>query len=287
MYILQDYDTNLKKILLEGVKKSNRTSVDTLSCIGLQSRYKIDEYFPIPTKRKYAYKSIFAELIWMLSGSTNVNDLESMGSKIWSAWKNKEFEKRNNYLDGELGPIYGFQFRHFGGDYDSRFSPEGPGGFDQVDFVVNELRNNKFSRRILINLWNPSVANSDKIVLPCCHYSFQLLVDNKDRLTGVLTQRSGDWLPGVSANIFFYSAFMYMLAQQANLQPYELIHNVTDAHIYIDQIEAAKKYLDRSEIDSPILKLKRAKDIFSYTLDDFVITDYFPADTIKIPVTVR
>lgn len=285
MYILQDYDKTLEKILLKGIRRPTR-GVDTLSLFGVQCRYRIDEYFPLPTKRKAFYKSIFAELLWMLSGSTNINDLEAMGSKIWSAWKNKEFEEKNGYYDGELGPIYGWSFRHFGENYKNRKKPELAGGFDQVQYIIDELKKNKYSRRALINLWDPNVMTGEKVRLPTCHYSFQLLIDDKDRLTGILGQRSGDWLPGISANIFFYSAFMYMIAQQLELIPYELIHNIADAHCYINQIDAAKEYLLRPEIDAPKLKLNKAKDIFSYTLDDFEISDYNPGTVIKFPIVV-
>jgi len=285
MYILNDYDAGLKNIIDNGISKPNRTGIDTLSLFGLQGRYRINEYFPLPTKRKYAYKSIFAELLWMISGSTNVNDLEKMGSKIWTAWRDSEFEKKNGYADGELGPIYGWQFRHFGGFYLYRNSNIN-NGFDQIKFVIEELKSNKFSRRILINLWNPIDMMGTMVKLPCCHYSFQLLVDNNDNLTGILNQRSGDWLPGVSANIFFYSAFLYMIAQQTGLKPYELIHNVADSHVYVDQIDAAKEYLSRKEIDSPKLILNKAEDIFSYKLEDFKIIDYKPLPKIIVPVAV-
>jgi thymidylate synthase len=285
MYILQDYDDALENILKNGFRTTNRTGIDTLTLFGLQTRYKIDEFFPIPTKRKYVYKSIFAELLWMLSGSTNVNDLEKLGSKIWTAWRDKEFEKRNGYADGELGAVYGFQMRNFGGDYNLR-NQDIDNGFDQIAFLVNELKSNKFSRRILLNLWNPKDMVSDKVRLPCCHFNLQLLVDNNDNLTGILTQRSGDFLPGCSANIFFYSALIYMLAQQTNLKPCELIYNVGNAHVYVDQLDAANEYLTRPKVDSPKLILNKAQDIFSYTLDDFSVINYNPLAKIKIPVAV-
>jgi thymidylate synthase len=284
IYLLDDYDKHLASIILTGEQKPNRTGVDTYSLFGLQGRYKIDTHFPIPTKRKYAYKSIFAELLWMLSGSTNIKDLEKMNSKIWSAWQDSSFEQKHSYSEGELGPIYGWQMRHSGGDYSLRNS--NPGGVDQVGYLVEELKCNKFSRRILMNLWNPTDMLSDRVKLPCCHYSFQLLVDMQDRLTGILTQRSGDWLPGISANIVFYSALIYMLGQQCNLKPYQLIHNVADAHCYISQFPAAEEYLKREKINSPTLILHPAKDIFSYSLDNFEVKDYYPADPIKVPVAI-
>jgi len=280
-YILQEYDNSLEYILRNGERKTNRTSIDTLSVFGIQNRYKIDTYFPILTKRKMFYKSIFAELLWILSGSTNVNDLEALGSKIWSPWRNKEFELKNNYSDGELGPIYGWNLRHFGEDYNNRNNS--PGGFDQLKYIVNELKNNKDSRRILFTYWNPN--NLDKAVLPPCHHTFQLNVSG-DKLSGMLYQRSADYIIGSCANIQFYSALIYILAQQVGLKPYELIYSTGDTHIYVNQIEAIEEYLSRPSVDSPKLVVNKAQDIFSYKIDDFKIEDYNPLEAIKIPVAV-
>lgn len=279
-YILKEYDIILEKILNEGVRKTNRTGTDTLSIFGTQCRYRIDKYFPIPTKRKAFYKSIFAELLWMLSGSTNINDLNNLGSKIWDFWRDPEFEKNNKYNDGDLGPIYGHSFRNFGSEYGEKK------GFDQVSYLINELKTNKYSRRALINLWDPKVMTTNKVKLPTCHYAFQVLIDDQDRLTGILTQRSGDWLPGVSANIYFYSAFLYMIAQQTGYSPFELVHHVADAHVYVDQIDAAYKYLGAVEKDAPILVLNKKNNIFDYSINDFNIEGYDPGPIIKIPVAI-
>lgn len=280
MYILKDYDLYLEKILNTGLKKENRTGMDTLSLFGVSCRYVIEDYFPIPTKRKVAYNSIFAELLWMISGSTNTNDLNKLGSKIWDFWKDKDFEIRNNYSDGDLGPIYGNSFTNFGGTYKSN------NGFNQIDYLINELKNNKYSRRALINLWDPNVMTTDKVKLPTCHYSFQVLVGNDDKLTGILTQRSGDWLPGISANVYFYSAFLYMIAQQTGYKPYELVHNIADAHVYVNQIDAAKEYLSRKEIDSPRLILNKSDSIYNYKISDFDIINYNPGTSIKVPIAI-
>lgn len=300
-YIMQPYDDALKYIVTQGVRKSNRTGTDTLSVFGLMTRYRIDEYFPVVTKRKLFPRSIFAELLWMLSGSTNVNDLEKLGSKIWTAWKDPEFEKRNAYMDGELGPVYGWQMRNFGAKYDSvvtyddrqndsnvvRYPSRDVGrGFDQVSYLLNELKTNKNSRRILMSYWDPSVVTTDKVKLPPCHYSFQLYVDDKDRLSGMLTQRSGDYFVGCCANVQFYSALIYMLAQQTGLQPYEMVHSVADAHIYVDHLDGVNEYLSRTAPPSPTLQLKKAEDMFSYQLEDFVLENYNPLPVIKVPVAV-
>jgi len=283
MYILQEFDDLLSQILNDGFKIPNRTGIDCFTLFGSQITVNIDKYFPIPTKRKYASKSIIAELQWMLSGSTNVNDLIALNSNIWTPWKDKKFEEANNYEDGDFGPIYGFQIRHFGGDYSNK---ENPGGFDQIKFMVDELRTNKFSRRIIMNLWNPLDVLSSRVRLPPCHFATQALVDDKDRLTLILSQRSADVPVGSPANIIFYSALCYMLAQQTNLTPYKLIYNMGSAHIYENQIDAVKKYLSRKEYSSPKLELNKAKDIFSYTKDDFKIIDYNSGDKLTIPVAV-
>jgi len=280
MYLLNDYDSILEKIVNEGEIIPNRTGVDCKVLFGVQARYNISEYFPLPTKRKYYYKSILAELIWMLSGSTNVNDLEKMNSKIWTAWRNKDFEEKNNYSDGEFGPIYGYQFRSFGGDYPNK------NGFDQVSYVINELSKNKHSRRALINLWDSSVMSSDKIILPCCHFASNFMINSKNELNCILHQRSGDWIPGIPANIIFYSALTYMIANQLNIKPGTLIHNVDNAHVYVNQLDAAKEYLNRQvNYSCPKLKLEN-KNIFDYTVDDFIVDDYKHDAFIKVPVMV-
>jgi thymidylate synthase len=279
-YIMEPYDSALFKILKSGVKKTNRTGIDTLSIFGLQTRYEIHQFFPILTKRKIYYKSIFAELLWMLSGSTNVHDLEKLGSKIWTPWISKEFEEKNGYPDGDLGPAYGFLMRSFGGTY-----PDKSTGFDQISYIVNEIRSNPESRRIILNLWNAPVVTSSKVRLPPCHFCFQLNV-NYGRLDGMLTQRSGDYPVGCCANVQFYSALIYMLSQQCNLTPGELVHSVGDAHIYVNQIPQVEEYLSRANKNSPILNLQKADDIFSYKVENFIIEDYDPHPPIKMEVAI-
>ena len=283
MYILKPYDDALSDVLNNGVLKHNRTGIDTYALFGYQMKFDISKRFPIVTKRKMFYKSIFKELLWMLSGSTNVNDLEAMGSKIWSLWKDSEFEKKNSYEDGQLGPIYGWQMRHFGGDFANRQAPDGV-GFDQIDYIVNELKNNPTSRRILMSYWDPSVVTTSKCKLPPCHYSFQLDVTN-GKLNGMLTQRSCDLFIGGPANIQFYSALIYMLAQQADLDPGAFVHSIADIHIYCNQIDGIKEYLKRDEVESPTLILNK-KNINNYSIEDFNIINYNPLEPIKVPVAV-
>jgi thymidylate synthase len=311
MYVLQAYDDALRTILKNGVHKVNRTGVDTIACFGIQSRYPIDKHFPVLTGRKIRPRSIFGELLWFISGSTNNHDLNALDSKIWDSWVDPEFEKKHGYAPGAFGPVYGFQLRHFGGYYgngiggvagrpeptgkrlvqpDPMFVPKyeqvnvyGDGGFDQLAAMVERLKTNPDCRRNLFSLWNP--AQVSKMKLPPCHYTFQVFV-HENKLSGMLTQRSCDFPIGVPANIQFYSALIYMLAQQCGLQPSEFVHSTVDSHIYVNQIDAIEEYLARPKPDSPTLKLNQAADIFSYQLDDFQLENYAPLDPIKIPVAV-
>jgi thymidylate synthase len=191
----------------------------------------------------------------------------------------KEFEKRHDFDDGELGPVYGFQMRHFGGDYKTK-----TGGADQLAWLINEIKTNPTSRRLLVSYWNPNQL--DQMRLPPCHYTFQVYIDDEGRMSGMLTQRSADYPVGVPANIQFYSAFVYMLAQQTGYRPYEFIHNTGDTHIYLDQIEAVEQYLAAPAPNSPRLNLHMAEDIYTYMPEDFELVGYKPGPPIKIPISV-
>jgi thymidylate synthase len=285
MYVLDSYDEALENILKNGVRKKNRTGVDTLAIFGILSRYKIEDRFPILTRRKVWPKAIFAELLWFISGSTNNKDLQALGSNIWTNWVDEEFERKHGYEEGSLGPVYGFQLRHFGGKYNKGLQNEGYGyrGFDQLAWMIEQLKVNPSSRRILFSLWNPHQI--DIMRLAPCHYTYQVFV-NEGKLSGMLTQRSCDFPVGVPANIQFYSALTYMLAQQVGLEPYEFIHSTADSHIYENQIKAVEEYLSRPKPDSPKLNLKRAASIYEYELDSFELVDYNPEDKIKVPVEV-
>ena len=285
-YILKSYDNALENILSNGVKKVNRTGIETVAVFGLQSRYLIKDKFPLLTGRKVWPKSIFAELLWFLSGSTLNSDLQKLDSNIWTPWVDEDFERKNGYVEGAFGPVYGFQLRHFGGEYsngDVGNPNYGKGGFDQLSWMVNRIKENPDCRRILFSLWNPSQMGGMR--LPPCHYTFQIFI-HENRMSGMLTQRSCDFPVGVPANIQFYSALIYMLAQQTGFEPYEFVHSTVDSHIYVDQIPAVEEYLSRTKPHSPRLMLNKAKDIFSYSLEDFSIVDYNPESKIPMPVAV-
>ena len=321
MYVMAPYDEALRLILKEGVRRKNRTGVDTLSVFSLRSVYEIDKHFPLATKRKLYPKAVFAELLWMLSGSTNNDDLVKLGANFWTPWvdlehpDNRAFYERTKLKPPLLGPVYGFQLRHFGGEYgngrggplyelvgddyvlsdkdyvvsDHRPSPTkvnmyGSGGFDQIKWLVNEIKENPQSRRLIVSMWNP--ADLHLMRLPPCHYCFHVDIDDEGRMTLLLNQRSCDFPVGVPANIQFYSALCYMLAQQTGYKPYRFIHHTEDSHIYVNQIEQIEEYLSRPEKESPTLELNKAEDIFSYKMDDFKIDGYEPHPPIKMPVAV-
>lgn len=289
MYLLNDYDSALETILRTGVRKENkRTGTKTMACFGLQTRYRLDTgYFPIVTRRKVYPKSIFAELLWFISGSTNNNDLLELGSSIWTPWVGKEFEKKHGYAPGSFGPTYGFQLRYYDGLYcdgDSKHRDFGYGGFDQLAFIIDRIKEDPSCRRILFDLWNP--LDTPRMRLPPCHYSYQVFIDDDGNLSGMVTQRSCDFPIGIPANIQFYSALTIMIAQQTGYKPFELIHSAADAHIYCDQIPAVNEYLASPLIASPKLEITKAQNIFSYSMDDFILTEYIPGPSIKIPLAV-
>lgn len=285
-YVLGPYDDALRQILDHGVRKQNRTGVDTIAIFGMQSRYKIDEYFPLISRRKVGSKATFAELLWFLSGSTLNTDLQSLGTNIWTPWVDKDFEAKHKYVKSALGPIYGFQLRHFGGEYadgDPANEKYGANGYDQLQYLVDRIKSNPDCRRILFSLWDARSLPMQR--LAPCHYTFQVFI-HEDKISGMLTQRSCDVPVGVPFNIAFYSAFLYMLGQQTGYKPYEFVHTMADAHVYVNQIEAVEKYLSSPIVSSPKLNLKKAKDIFSYSMEDFELVEYNPGSKIDIPVAV-
>ena len=308
MNLMKPYDIALQQILETGVDRTNkRTEIKTKSIFGMCNRYRLDtEFFPILTRRKVWPKSVFAELLWFLSGSTNNEDLKKVGCNFWTPWVDKEFEAKNGFAPDAFGPVYGFQLRHFGGEYgngiggtsgspldydplppsvnDKALNVYGRGGFDQLAWVVNRIKEDSSCRRTLWTLWNPQDVASMR--LPPCHMLYQVLVDDERRMTGIMYQRSCDFPVGVPANIQFYSALTMMIAQQTDCIPQEFVHMTADSHIYGDQIQAVEEYLTLPEMDSPKLKIRKAKDIFSYTPEDFEITDFVSGPKLEIPVAV-
>lgn len=304
---MQPYDEALRFILKNGRRRKNRTGIDTLSVFSITSEYEIDNHFPLCTKRRLYPKAVFGELLWMLSGSTDNDDLVKLGCNFWTPWvdpenkDNRAFYDRTGFPQGFLGPVYGWQMRHFGANYldwvtslkRQAHNPEAytgsadevlSKGFDQISWLVNEIRTNPSSRRLIVSLWNPPDLHMMR--LPPCHYCFHVDIDDDGRMTLLLNQRSCDFPVGIPANIQFYSALCIMLAQQTGYTPYRFIHHGEDCHIYENQIEQVEEYLSRPEVPSPKLKINPAPDIFSYTPSSFELADYNPHPAIKVPVAV-
>lgn len=312
MYLMKSYDDALAQILEQGVFRTNkRTNIRTLSIFGMMNRYRLDTgFFPLLTRRKVWPKSVFSELLWFLSGSTSNSDLKELGCNFWTPWVDHEWERDHGYVEDSFGPVYGFQLRHFGGDYGNgigghaytnrtedhtanwvpsdgeqpKRSVYGSGGFDQLAWIVDRIKEDPSCRRTLWTLWNPKDVS--KMRLPPCHMMFQVLVDDERRMTGIMYQRSADFPIGIPANIQFYSALTIMLAQQTDCVAHEFVHVTADSHIYEDQIDGVKQYLATPQIDSPKLTINKAADIFSYKPEDFVITDFTSGPKIDIPVAV-
>jgi len=263
---MQQYQDLLRHILATGVKKSDRTGTGTISCFGYQMRFNLAHGFPLVTTKKVHLKSIIHELLWFLQGDTNIRYLNENGVKIWDEWAD---------ADGELGPVYGHQWRSWS---------NGEKSIDQISQIINQIKNNPDSRRIIVNAWN--VSDVEKMALPPCHLLFQFYVaDNK--LSCKLYQRSADIFLGVPFNIASYALLTMMVAQVCNLQVGDFVHTFGDAHIYLNHVEQAKLQLSREIRSLPKMKINPdVKDIFSFKFEDFELIGYDPHPHIKAAVAV-
>lgn len=274
---MREYLNFLKYIKDNGTNKGDRTGTGTRSIFGYQMRFDLQQGFPLVTTKKIHIPSVVHELLWFLSGSTNVKYLNDNKVRIWNEWATEE---------GELGPIYGKQWRDFNGE-----------GIDQIAEVIEMLKTNPNSRRILVSAWNPCVIPSEKIspqenvakdnsALPPCHAMFQFYVaDNK--LSCMLTQRSADAFLGVPFNIASYSLLTHMIAQQCDLDVGEFIWSGGDCHIYNNHIEQVNEQLSREPLDLPTLKiLRKPSSIFDYKYEDFEFQNYKHHPAIKAKISV-
>lgn len=293
MYILNEYDNALAKIYNDGFDITGDRTGEGMRCYyGLTTRYDISKHIPIMTKRKVAWKSIVKEILWIISGSNNITDLENMGSNIWTPWKSQDFADTSGFEYGSIGYGYGTNLRHFGCDLNDF---QNNMGTDQLQTVINTLKdtNGLKSRRILFTLWRPDKVSDTDVRLPACHHTYQFLVSPDEtgelkRLSCFMYQRSADYPIGVGmGNLLGGALFTYMIAQQTGLVPHELIHSASHCHIYHNALDATKEYLDRLDTPcSPILNIKKAKDIFSYTIEDFELSNYDPLPKIKFPIAI-
>ena len=264
---MQAYLNLLERILEEGVQKGDRTGTGTLSCFGHQMRFDLSEGFPVLTTKKLHLRSIIHELLWFLTGDTNIKYLKDNGVRIWDEWADEE---------GNLGPVYGYQWRSW---------PTSDGRqVDQISNLIDMIKNNPNSRRLMVSAWN--VEFIDQMALPPCHTMFQFYVA-EGKLSCQLYQRSADTFLGVPFNIASYALLTLMVAQVCNLEPGDFVHTFGDVHLYNDHLEQAKLQLTREPQKLPTLKINpKVKDIFDFKFEDFELVDYDPMPHIKANVSV-
>ena len=266
----------MSHVMNNGAQKHDRTGTGTLSVFGYQARFNLQDGFPLVTTKKLHLKSIIHELIWFLSGDTNIRYLKDNGVRIWDEWADS---------DGNLGPVYGYQWRSWP-------KPDG-GHIDQISQVVNQLKNNPDSRRMIVSAWN--VADVNQMALPPCHSLFQFYVEPpnpmkgelKGKLSCQLYQRSADIFLGVPFNIASYAMLTMMVAQVTGLKPGDFVHTFGDAHLYLDHLDQARLQLARPPRMLPELQINPAvSDLFAFRYEDFSVAGYDPHPHIMAKVAV-
>ena len=274
---MKQYLDLVQHVMDNGVSKNDRTGTGTKSIFGYQMRFNLEDGFPLVTTKKLHLKSIIHELLWFLKGDTNIKYLQDNGVKIWDGWADK---------NGDLGPVYGSQWRNWNND-----------NIDQISNLIEMIKKNPKSRRMIVSAWNPSVLpdtsisfdeniKNGKAALPPCHAFFQFYVAN-GKLSCQLYQRSADIFLGVPFNIASYSLFTHMVAHVCKLKVGDFIHTFGDAHIYINHFDQVKLQLSRKPNKLSSLKIKRSvKDIFDFKYDDFEILNYNPHPHIKGVVSI-
>ncbi|MFA9214083.1 MAG: thymidylate synthase [Candidatus Methylacidiphilales bacterium] len=264
---MNQYEELLKHVYTKGAEKSDRTGTGTRSIFGAQIRFDLSQGFPLISSKKVHLKSIIYELLWFIKGDTNTKFLTDNGVKIWDEWADK---------DGNLGPVYGHQWRNWP-------KPDG-GTIDQLSEVIETLKNNPDSRRMIVSAWN--VADLPKMALMPCHAFFQFYVAN-GKLSCQLYQRSADMFLGVPFNIASYALLTLMIAQVCNLEPGDFIHTFGDSHIYSNHFEQVELQLSRDLRPYPTMKInKEVKSIFDFKYEDFELENYNPHPAIKGAVAV-
>ncbi|MGM0408033.1 MAG: thymidylate synthase [Bacteroidota bacterium] len=264
---MKQYLELLDHVLTKGVKKEDRTGTGTISTFGYQMRFNLEDGFPLLTTKKLHTKSIIYELLWFLKGDTNIKFLNDHKVRIWDEWADE---------NGDLGNIYGHQWRSWP-------APNGE-SIDQISQIIDSIKNNPNSRRHIVSAWN--VADLKNMALPPCHILFQFYVAN-GKLSCQLYQRSADIFLGVPFNIASYAILLKMVAQATGLKPYEFIHTLGDAHIYLNHIEQVKLQLTREPRKLPNLKINpEKKNIFDFEFDDFSLENYDPHPHIKGAISV-
>lgn len=278
----------LKDIMNNGKRKNDRTGTGTLSLFGSQSRYSLaNGTMPLLTTKRVFWRGVVEELLWFLRGSTDANELSKAGVHIWDGNGSRQFLDSLGFTDreeGDLGPVYGFQWRHFGAPYRDMRTDYGTEGVDQITNIINTIKSNPDDRRIILCSWNP--ADLSKMALPPCHCLAQFYV-YEDELSCQLYQRSADVGLGVPFNIASYALLTHMMAKVTGKRASEFVHTTGDTHIYVNHIEALKKQLERKPRPFPKLVIKRdVTDIFDFKTSDFELVGYNPHPTIKMEMAL-
>lgn len=264
---MKQYHDLMRHVLENGTQKGDRTGTGTKSVFGYQMRFDLNEGFPVTTTKKLHLKSIIHELLWFLSGDTNIKYLKENGVRIWDEWADE---------NGDLGPVYGYQWRSWP-------TPNG-GSVDQITNVINQIKNNPNSRRHIVSAWNPALV--DDMALPPCHSLFQFYVAD-GRLSCQLYQRSADIFLGVPFNIASYALLTMMIAQVCDLKLGDFVHTFGDAHLYSNHMEQAELQLSRDFYKLPTMKINPdVKNIFDFKFEDFELVGYEAHPSIKAPIAV-
>jgi thymidylate synthase len=264
---MKQYHDLMRHVLETGTQKGDRTGTGTQSVFGYQMRFDLNEGFPVTTTKKLHLKSIIHELLWFLSGDTNIKYLKENGVRIWDEWADE---------NGDLGPVYGYQWRNWP-------SPDGR-SVDQITNLINQIKNNPNSRRHMVSAWNPALV--DEMALPPCHSLFQFYVAD-GKLSCQLYQRSADIFLGVPFNIASYALLTMMMAQVCDLKLGDFVHTFGDAHLYSNHLEQTELQLSRNFYKLPTMKINPAvKNIFDFKFEDFELVDYEAHPTIKAPIAV-
>lgn len=264
---MKQYLDLIRRVLDEGVQREDRTGTGTIGVFGHQMRFNLEEGFPLLTTKKLHLKSIIYELLWFIKGSTNVRWLQENGVRIWNEWADE---------NGELGPVYGHQWRSWP-DYDGS-------AIDQLSKVIEDIKNNPYSRRLLVSAWN--VAEVNKMALPPCHTMFQFYVAN-GKLSCQLYQRSADIFLGVPFNIASYALLTMMIAQVCGLKPGDFVHTLGDAHIYLNHLDQVREQITREPYPLPQMHINpNVTDINDFVYEDFILENYQAHPHIKGVVAV-
>jgi len=286
--------STINKIINKGCYKLDRSGVGTKSLFGKSFTYDIRNYrLPLFTHRKIFIRGIIEELLFFISGKTNTKVLEEKNVNIWKGHTSKEYldkiinpDRRHLYSEGSYGPAYGFQLRHWGAEFIGDYEDYTGKGFDQLQYVINLLRTNKTSRRILFSYWNPSVL--DKVPLPSCHLLYNFFVDvEKNELSVSFYQRSNDFALAAAFNVCSASILVFMLCKVTGLKPGKCVHNICDLHLYINQIDSVKQFSNnKAEINYPVMRLSEKNNIEEFDINDFTLMFYRSHKKYSIPFNV-